>query len=177
MPRLIHSSLTITDPFTTVTTMAVKHTDRGMVMTNPILGSLILHTPYGNKSHSQHRTPLLANPQSQRDASIVTCFRCNKVGHYAKNCPNSNTHSQHYSSNHSQPQMPSQLQPHTVNQYPQSQQQVQPARNSQPARPIRKINHSSPTTNVTDTDILNTHKEKSMAFSQTLSLTLVPESH
>ncbi len=120
------------------------------------------HTPYGNTSHSQHRTPLLANPQSQRDTSTVTCFRCNKVGHYANNCPNGNTQSQR--SNHSQPQMPSQPQPHTVNQHPQSQQQVQPARNSQPARPIRKIDHSSPTTNVTDTDILNTHDSEDESF-------------
>ncbi len=54
MPRLIHSSLTITDhnPFTTVTTMAIKHTDKGMVMTNPILNSLILATPFMATSHT-----------------------------------------------------------------------------------------------------------------------------
>ena len=129
----------------------------------------------GNNTHGQFRSPLLANPQTpRRDASTITCFKCNMQGHYANNCPNG-SQPQHHTGSHSQlqsfsqPQSQSQPlpQPQSQNQSQNTpvQQQSQSARNSQSsARPVRKIDHCSSDSDNTDNGILNMHHSEDDSF-------------
>ncbi len=97
----------------------------------------------------------MSNPQQQRDLSTVTCFKCNSLGHYANNCPNSNSCDQRSlpqnSHGHSQAQPQAQAQSH-----PQPQQPSPVGTNSSTPRPVRAVDHDfSESLDSTDSNLLN----------------------
>ncbi len=88
-------------------------------------------------------------PQPRRDLASVTCFKCNRLGHYANTCPSHPTPSVTWQSNNTQAPTP---QPNAVPNSPPTQPVAQtptrpspvPRNNSRPVRLINTSNLSEP---------------------------------